>query len=73
MQNSLGRFMSHDMKDFIFKVQSWEKSMLDMFTNIQTNVNLVEDKLGELEHIVKDYRKSRKAKHRRDRRQFNLR
>ncbi|KAL3719091.1 hypothetical protein ACJRO7_004094 [Eucalyptus globulus] len=63
MQMSMDKDMSDDTKDLISKVQSWEKDMSAIFTDVETNVNHAEKKLGDLEQLVQEYRKKiKKAK-----------
>ncbi|KAF7850140.1 hypothetical protein BT93_L5805 [Corymbia citriodora subsp. variegata] len=58
MAESLDESGSGDMKDST-KVQSWEEITQAIRTNLDTDVNLSEDKLVKLEDFVKHYRKEK--------------
>ncbi|KAF8019792.1 hypothetical protein BT93_G0471 [Corymbia citriodora subsp. variegata] len=69
MAKSLDESGSGDMKD-LTKVQYWEEIAQAIRTNLETDVNLSEDKLVKLEDFVKDCRKEKLSlKHRQNQRE----
>ncbi|KAI3415027.1 uncharacterized protein J3R85_015610 [Psidium guajava] len=51
-----------DMNELLSKVVLWEESTRALLTNLEKDVKRAESKLGELEHLMQEYRKFKEAK-----------